>query len=26
MPATPELRERLDRLLVELADLIPGAA
>ena len=26
MPAPPELRERLDQLLVELADLISGAA
>jgi 4-hydroxy-tetrahydrodipicolinate synthase len=26
MPALPELRERLDHLLIELADLIPGAA
>jgi 4-hydroxy-tetrahydrodipicolinate synthase len=26
MAAPPELRERLDQLLVELADLIPGAA
>jgi 4-hydroxy-tetrahydrodipicolinate synthase len=26
MPASPELQNRLDQLLVELADLIPGAA